>query len=120
MRKANSAVLARAFSAVCMLVATTSMAAAKRSPDRALPMVVRFTPPTTCEISVADQVFSLPEDEVPMTGALRELRNKWRSVSAVATGDIPYRCVGHAVFIAQRAGFQIVAFEARSPDSRSE
>ncbi|QAY78982.1 hypothetical protein ETR14_22415 [Sphingosinicella sp. BN140058] len=115
MRKVSKAALVAVFSAASAFAATAALAAAKRADQRQLPMAVRFNPPSACEIRFADQVFSLPDDEDRMIEALRELRKSWRSVTVSGDGNTPYRCIGHAVFVAQRAGFRKGGFTAEPP-----
>ena len=92
-----------------------TFAASKR--DRNLPLLVtiRFDPPANCEVGFSGQAFSLPKDEDRMVAAFRQLRRDWRSVSIVGGIEIPYRCMGHAIFLAQRGGLKKVGFTAEPP-----
>ena len=105
-----------AAAALCLLGATVAFATGKR--DRNLPLAVRvrFIPPTTCEVGFSGQTYSLPDDEDRIVAAFRELRRDWRSVSIVGGVEIPYRCIGHAIFLAQRGGFKKVGFKAKPPE----
>lgn len=95
---------------------TLAIAASRTAKDRTLPIVIRFVPPAICEISVADHLYSLPSDEERMATALRQLRRKWNSVHIIGGAEIPYRCAGHAIFIAQSSGFRKVGFVAETPE----
>lgn len=96
--------------------ATAAFAAARSGKARALPLVIRFVAAATCEISVADQLFSLPGDQDRMAAEMRKLRQKWKSAQIVGGREIPYRCIGHAIFIAQSSGFEKVGFVAEPPE----
>lgn len=107
--------MARIAAAACVIGATT-IAAAKRDRSAPLSMKVHFVPPAVCEVSVAGQTFSLPGDQDGMVTALQDLRRKWRSISMSGGMETPYRCIGHAIYLAQRAGFKKVGFEAQPSD----
>ena len=117
MSKVSKAALAAVLSAASVVAATAALAATKRAHQRQLPMSVRFNPPMACEIRFADQVYNLPDDEDRVIDALRQLRKRWRSVEAVGSGDTPYRCIGHAVFVAQRAGYKKIGFTREPPSA---
>ena len=97
---------------ICLSGATT-FAASKRHRSNALLMTIHLVMPGVCTFSFADQTFSLPEDEDVMLTTLRKLRRNWRSVSISGGIATPYRCVGHATYIAQRAGFKRGRFVAQ-------
>ena len=99
----------------CIAEATIA-AAANRNATASLPMTVEFRPPFVCQVSFAGQTFSLPDERDGMVGALRELRRDWRSASIRGGMEAPYRCVGEAIYLAQRAGFKKVGFVAQPPD----
>lgn len=115
MRSARIGALAWVAATSCLLGATVAFARSRRDCNL-LPVTVRINPPATCEVSFAGQVFSLPDDEGRIVAAFRELRRDWRSVSVVGGVGTPYRCIGHAIFLAQRGGFKNVGFEAESPE----
>lgn len=112
--------LISAAAAVCALGAVVAVAAAAGADRPTLPIELRFTPPGGCEIRFAGRAFSLPQDAEPMLAALREVREGRRSARITAYGEAPYRCVGFAVFLAQRAGFKNTTFKTRRPEQAPE
>lgn len=104
-------VMACIATAACVFGAM-EIATAKRSRNVPLSMTVNFVPPADCEISFAEQTFSLPSDEDSMVAALQKLRRDWRSISMTGVMQTPYRCIGHAIYLAQRAGFKKIGFAA--------
>jgi hypothetical protein len=80
-----------------------------------VPLSLAFSPPSSCIVSVASTAFSLPAQEKPLLAALR--RQASTSSNAILAGgpEIPFKCVGYAVYVAQRAGFARVAFAADPP-----
>ncbi len=99
---------------LCGMSGACAMTAKVGAAER-LPISVRITPMTSCEVSVGERLFTLPQDEERLVSALRELRRNWKAASVVASTQLPYSCVGHTVYIAQRAGFADVGFNAHSP-----
>ena len=77
---------------------------------------IDFTPPDTCRVSVDGRSFQLPADEQPLLESLGALKNGVSGVRVAGNADIPYRCVGHAIFVAQRAGFEQIGFTAEPPE----
>jgi hypothetical protein len=116
MRIASKAAWAGVGATLCLLCATVTFASGKRQRDLSLPVTIRFTPPSTCEVSFSGQAFSLPDDEDRMVAALRELRRDWQSVAILGDGEAPYRCIGHAIFVAQRGGFARVDYKAQAQE----
>jgi biopolymer transport protein ExbD len=104
-------VMACVATAACVFGAM-KIATAQRSRNVPLSMTVNFVPPADCEISFAGQTFSLPIDEDSMVAALQKLRRDWRSISMTGVMQTPYRCIGHAIYLAQRAGFKKIGFAA--------
>jgi hypothetical protein len=98
--------------AKCLLLGEATPATAKRDDSGSLPVTVHFAPPFFCEISFADQTFSLPDDQDRMATALKVLRRRWRTILFSSPTPTPYRCIGHAIFLAQRSGFRKVGFIA--------
>jgi hypothetical protein len=74
--------------------------------------MLAFTPPSSCVVSFAERHFDLPAQERQLLVALR--RQAGSSPSAMVSGgpDVPFKCFGYAVFVAQRAGFVRVGFVA--------
>lgn len=91
---------------LCVLGATRAMAARPGGRRSRLQVVVRFDPPDACEIVVADQTFRLPADQDRVVATLRALRDGFGSMSITGSAEIPYRCIGLAIFLAQRSGFR--------------
>lgn len=116
MRIRYGAVIACVLAAACVFGTTAALAAARRGKARSLPIVIRFAPPSTCEVSVSDQLFRLPDDEHRMVAAMRHLRQEWKSAHIVGGTEIPFRCFGHAIYIAQSGGFKNVGFIAEPPE----
>lgn len=115
MRNASRLALTCIAVTIC-LSSATAFAATKRNRSTSLSMTIHFVPPAVCTLSFADQTFSLPKDEDIMVTALRKLRPNWRSVSISGGMETPYRCMGHAIYISQRAGFKKVGFVAQQTD----
>ncbi len=116
MRKAGKVASATFAVGLCIGGATLAGAVNTRNKDRSLPMVIQFTRPANCQINVGGQSFTLPVDEDRMISSMRELRRIWKSAYFIGGQDIPYRCLGHAIFIAQRAGFKGMKFHVQPPD----
>ena len=87
----------------------------KRPPDKRLIMDLRLVPPLTCIVIVKGEQYSLPAHQDRMVLALRELRSQWKSARAVGDVDMPYRCLSHAVYLAQMAGFREVDYVNNRP-----
>ncbi|HEV2568436.1 hypothetical protein [Sphingomonas sp.] len=97
-----------------------ALAGNKKLAPKRLIMDLHFVPPTTCEVTVMGETFSLPLDEERMVLALRKLRREWKSARALGNVETPYRCVGFAIYIAQRAGFRKVDFITDRPAPPAE
>jgi hypothetical protein len=97
---------------VAFVAATWAVASNRRMPDRLLMLTTRYTQTAGCEVSVEGQSFTLPDDEARMVLTLRKLRGDRQSARVTGSAALPYRCVGHAIFVAQRAGFTKVNFTA--------
>ena len=76
---------------------------------------IEFTPADTCRVTVEDQSFQLPADEQRLLEILRTMKNSRTTAHVAGNVETPYRCLGHVVFVAQRAGFQI-GFTAEPPE----
>lgn len=74
-----------------------------------------YEPPETCRVTVDGQSFTLPSDEPELTAALKLQATRYRTARVDAVMTIPYKCVGYAVFVAQRAGFKRASFIAAPP-----
>jgi hypothetical protein len=114
MRVMSKAALTCAALTLCLGGAAVFAAGKRRAP---LLMTIHFVPPAVCRISFSGQTFDLPDDEDSMVNALRELRRNWRSASISGDRETPYRCIGHAVYLAQRGGFKKVGFVAQPPEN---
>jgi hypothetical protein len=117
MIKAGSATWAVAVLGMFAVAATAARAAHKPGNDGPLPIVISVVQPADCEVSVRGQSFILPADDERLLSALRDLRRDWKAVRVIGKTEIPYRCIGYAIFIAQRSGFKNVRFQAVSPAS---
>lgn len=111
---------ARALAIASIVAAATAC----RGPDsvmhnsesaRALPLAIHFEPPAICHVTVADRRFALPTDQDRLLEFLTSLRSRWNRVSLNLGMETPYRCVGHAIWLAQRAGLG-VDFPAEPPN----
>lgn len=81
----------------------------------ALHLTIAFEAPDICRVSVGDQSFLMPEQDDALLAALKMLVKKGRNLSILGGIEIPYRCIGHTIYVAQRAGFKKVGFVAE-PD----
>jgi len=72
-----------------------------------LPISLTYDPPI-CTVGFDNRSFSLPSDETALFEELKVKRRKYHKVSVINDKAMPFRCIGHAVFIAQRAGFKDV------------
>jgi hypothetical protein len=111
----NRAVLISLVAATCCIGSTAAFAALKRSARAPLLIYVRLAAPETCEVTIEGQAFTLPGGEESIVLALRDLRGEWRSASIIGDIDTPYRCFGHALYAAQRAGFRNVRYSSEAP-----
>jgi len=77
-----------------------------------LELVLSRAGPTACRVTVAARSFDLPRDEAALTAALRALAHPPDRTTVIVARDpqIVYRCVGGAIYIAQRAGLTRVGF----------
>jgi biopolymer transport protein ExbD len=109
-------------SIVLCLAALLPMAAVLRaaSGDKSkevLQLAISFEAPNVCRVSVGDQSFLMPEQDDALLAALEPLVEKGRVLSIVGAMEIPYRCIGHTIYTAQRAGFKKVGFVAEPPEA---
>jgi len=95
---------------------TPALAKESGQESGALRLRVQFTEPDTCKIEVEGKSFSLPKDEDALLVALKSRSSKGRRISVGGGTEIPYRCIGHAIYLAQRAGFEKVGFIAEPDD----
>lgn len=82
-----------------------------------LQLAISFEAPNVCRVSVSDQSFLMPEQDDALLAALKPLVEKDRVLSIVGGMEIPYRCIGHTIYTAQRAGFKKVGFVAEPPEA---
>ena len=85
-----------------------------RSKD-VLQLAITFEAPNVCRVNVGDQSFLMPEQDDALLAALKPLVEKGRVLSIVGGMEIPYRCIRHTIYTAQRAGFKKVGFVAEPP-----
>ena len=90
----------------------------REDPDETLVIALAWEPPASCRVSFLRHTFVLPGEEEQLRQAL--VRERAQRADALVAGDagIPYRCFGHAVFVAQGAGFESVGFIAEPPTAR--
>jgi biopolymer transport protein ExbD len=100
--------LLKALVAIAGLAALTPAYSASRS----LPITLQIRDAAICYVSVDDSEFRLPDDAKLFAQRLKQLRKRWRAASIVGDTNVPYRCVGHVIYIAQSAGFKKVGFAA--------
>ena len=74
-----------------------------------------FEPPDRCRVTVEGQSYALPADELALLTALKPQAALHPAARVDGNVAIPYKCFGHAVFVAQRAGFKRVGFIAEPP-----
>ncbi|HEX8364270.1 MAG TPA: hypothetical protein VF603_03185 [Allosphingosinicella sp.] len=77
-----------------------------------LELVLTRAGPAACRVTVAAHSFDLPRDEAGLTAALQVTAHPPDRTTVIVARDpqMVYRCVGHAVYIAQRAGLTRVGF----------
>lgn len=97
--------------AACEL--SSAYGAASSAPPLVLNLASR--PPGSCSVHFAGHSFALPEQAAALQEAL--IQQRLRTSGAAVAGDetIPYKCFGHALYVAQRAGFERVGFVAEPP-----
>jgi hypothetical protein len=111
--------MARVVSLFIIGVATLLSCRAREPQRPAVPHPLRltlaFAPPSSCVVSFTDHHFTLPAQEKQLLVALRQQVRS--SMDAFVTGgpEIPYKCFGYAIFVAQRAGFARPGFIAEPP-----
>lgn len=102
---------------VSVAVALVAACASPRGGASADPALIElgFEPPETCRARLGGEDFVLPGQQRIFLEALAA-RAKIGSHATVAGGaEIPYKCFGHVVYLAQRAGFRHVGFIAEPP-----
>lgn len=112
LRHARSAVAIAALISLC----PTPALAKNRQENGTLRLRVQFAEPAACKIDLEGKSFSLPDDEDALLAALKSRYAKGRRISVGGGADIPYRCLGHAIYLAQPAGFEKVGFVAEPDD----
>ncbi|MBJ7444149.1 MAG: hypothetical protein JHD32_07530 [Sphingobium sp.] len=103
---------------VLLPIAVIVRAAAGTKTRDVLQLTITFEAPGTCRINVGDQSFLMPKQDDALLATLKPLVKKGRILSIVGGGDIPYRCIGHTIYTAQRAGFKKVGFVAEPPEAK--
>lgn len=81
-------------------------------------LTITFEVPDICRVNVGDQSFLMPKQDDTLLATLKPLVKKGRVLSIVGGMDIPYRCIGHTIYTAQRAGFKKVGFIAEPPAAK--
>lgn len=76
---------------------------------------VKFEEPDSCRFSIDGSDFSLSADEQTPLAALKEKARVYTGAHIEAGPSIPSKCIGRAIVLAQRAGFQRVGFIAEPP-----
>ena len=71
-----------------------------------------FEPPQTCRVTVDGKNFTLPSNESALLAALKKQSARFREARVDGDVTTPFKCFGHAIFVAQRAGFKRVGFIA--------
>jgi hypothetical protein len=100
--------------AIALIAACASPRSAQRAPDAVL-IRLSLRPPATCLASLGGQDFELPSNNAPFSAALRSRARASANARIDGGVEIPYKCFGNAVWLAQRAGFKRVAFTAERP-----
>lgn len=108
---------AACFAISCCMFGASALATINRNRDAPLPVTIAFSLPSTCQVSFANQAYSLPEDEERMAVALRQLRRHWRVLLISGGEETPFRCVGQAIYLLQRGGFDKVWLGTRSAEN---
>jgi hypothetical protein len=93
---------------VALTFAETGMATGQK--PKYLAITATYTPPDTCLVHIEGESFILPKDSATMTAKLQDLRKRWATASIVGGPALPYRCIGGAIYFAQRAGFERIGF----------
>ena len=80
--------------------------AAARGLPRAL--MLAFEPPATCRLDVAGESFAWRGEDRALLERLRSERRRSKAARVEFAQDIPYKCIGWAIYTAQMAGFRQV------------
>ena len=97
------------------IVAALSALSPSIATSRWLPIKVEIRDAGACYASVEGNSFKLPDDAPRFKQRLKQLRKTWREASIVGGTDVPYRCVGGVIYIAQSAHFRKVGFVGEPP-----
>lgn len=84
----------------------------------ALVVDVRGTSESECSVTIGGKVFVMPRDGDMIAEAFTVERPKGAAVQIKGYGSAPYRCVGSAAFLAQKAGFEELTFTQVSSTGR--
>ena len=95
-------------SMVAALSLPVAPASSEQPASRQLTMSIQVIEPRVCRLSFEGQSFDLPREAQRMESALREGRGRRRIVAVLSDETTPYQCIGHAVYLAQRAGYRKV------------
>lgn len=99
---------------LCLVSLALSLGACQYEPSPMAKIGLTFERPDTCRMVVAGQTFILSSEASGALAALRREATKFPNASVGGNTSMPYRCVGHAIFLAQRAGFERVGFIAEA------
>lgn len=105
---------------IAMAGAALAATSADKKTETSLQITMAHTPPGICTMTILDQSFTLPKDDIAATAALREARRSWTSASIGSAVDIPYRCTAAVIFVAQQAGFERIGFVAEPPPRKQK
>ena len=86
----------------------------QRLASRSVTIALTFEEPDTCRATFAGRSFSLAH-EAAVLMALKQQAAVFGNATVAGGGTIPYKCFGHAIYLAQRAGFKRVGFIAQPP-----
>lgn len=68
-----------------------------------------------CPLRIEQRSYLLPGEESRVLAHFQRLKAEDRRVMVRADATIPWRCVGHAIFLGQRAGLRIGFIAEPSP-----
>jgi biopolymer transport protein ExbD len=105
------------FSAITALLVGLLGACQSTTPKQASVAIdVEWQPPETCRILVAGQSYILGADNVRLMKALKRAIATSRDAFLKSNDlNVPYKCVGGAIIMAQEAGFKRIGFIADPP-----
>ena len=87
----------------------------ERAEQRLAVIEVAIEAPDGCRVSIDGTSFSLPKEEKALLARLMLKAKSFPDADIKKDVSVPYKCVGGAIFLAQRAGFQRVGFIAEPP-----